>query len=145
MLWPHKGREWASLVPILRERLPVLTLGPYAPNERSGPAVWLRCAIAGTLPDLPAPTEEPFILYLPGVARSELRAVEDCPEALAPLAELQYRGAFWSHKNGRDWTVAAFLQAPAGATGGAGVEVATDAATRRDGRRTIQPPKRSRP
>jgi hypothetical protein len=38
--------------------------------------------------------------------------VESCPKELQPLAELQYRGVIWSHRNGRDWTVAGFLRNP---------------------------------
>ena len=43
-----------------------------------------------------------------------------------PLAELQYRGVFWSQANHRDWTVLAFLQS---AEGGLGLDVARDNAT----------------
>jgi hypothetical protein len=39
-----------------------------------------------------------------------LRATEECPDELKPLAELQYRGVFWSQVNGKDWTITAFLQ-----------------------------------
>ncbi len=67
------------------------------------------------------------ILYLPGISRPHLRAVETCPRHLQPLAELQYRGVLWSHRNGKDWTPAAFLQS---SDGGVGVEVAGDSATR---------------
>lgn len=66
------------------------------------------------------------ILYLPGVSRQELRAVAECPPTLMPLAELQYRGAFWSQVNHKDWTVLAFLQS---ADGGLGLDVARDSAT----------------
>ena len=55
------------------------------------------------------------------------RAIEECPRWLQPLAELQYRGVLWTHKNGRDWTIAAFLQSP---DGGLGIPVAADNATR---------------
>ena len=37
-------------------------------------------------------SDGPLIIYLPGVPRSELRAVDSCPPELAPIAELQYRG-----------------------------------------------------
>ena len=47
------------------------------------------------------------IIYLPGVSRATLRATEDCPQELKPLAELQYRGVIWSQANCKDWTVAA--------------------------------------
>jgi hypothetical protein len=50
----------------------------------------------------------------------------ECPPALMPLAELQYRGAFWSQVNHKDWTVLAFLQS---ADGGLGLDVARDNAT----------------
>jgi hypothetical protein len=69
----------------------------------------------------------PPVVYLPGVSRPQMRAVEDCPKPLQPLAELQYRGVLWSHRNGKDWTVAGFLQST---DGGLGIEVGTDAMTR---------------
>ena len=53
VLWPDKERQWEPLLAILRERLPhLLTLGPYAANSGSGPAIWLRCMIARTLPEV---------------------------------------------------------------------------------------------
>ncbi len=44
-----------------------------------------------------------------GYGKQDLRAIESCPKPLQPLAELQYRGTLWVHRNGRDWTVAGFL------------------------------------
>lgn len=108
VLWTDKERHWKSIVPSLRHRIPLLTLGPYNSGSHSGPAIWLRCAIAGTLPEVELQEGTP-VIYLPGVARADLRAVEDCPRELQPLAELQYRGVIFSHPNGRDWTPAAFL------------------------------------
>jgi hypothetical protein len=43
------------------------------------------------------------------VARQELRAGADCPVLHQPLVELQYRGKVWHQRNGRDWTIEAFL------------------------------------
>ena len=135
ILWPDKERAWEGLLPRLRPLLPILTLGPYTPSQpdmRSGPSYWLRCAIAGTVevawPDEYADiaTRIP-ILYLPGVSRADLRAVEDAPRLLQPLTELQYRGVFWSQKNARDWTPYAFLLSK---DGGLGIEIAGDEATR---------------
>jgi hypothetical protein len=74
----------------------------------NGPAIWLRCVIAGALPEVVLPKGPP-VIYLPGVGRADLRAVEDCPTELQLLAELQYRGVVFSHPNGRDWTPAALL------------------------------------
>lgn len=109
ILWTDEERHWERLVALrLRAGLPIVTLGVYDPATRTGPAIWLRCALAGVLPDLEI--DKVPILYLPGVSRAMLRAVEDCPKDLQPLAELQYRGAFFSHPNGKDWTPAAFLQ-----------------------------------
>ncbi len=127
ILWPDKEHQWEPVLPVLRERLPhLLTLGPYAAHCKTGPAIWLRCMIGRTLPEANWSEKIIPILYLPGVSRQELRAVAECPPALMPLAELQYRGAFWSQMNHKDWTVLAFLQS---ADGGLGLDVARDTAT----------------
>lgn len=126
VLWPDQERLWEPLIARLRVQLPsLLTFGPYRPAQRSGPAYWLRCMLARTLAD-PLPEDATPIIYLPGVSRADLRAVEECPRPLQPLAELQYRGVIWSHRNGREWTPAGFLQA----ADGAAVELASDASTR---------------
>jgi hypothetical protein len=49
------------------------------------------------------------ILYLPGFGRHHLRAIEDCAAEVRLVAEMQYRGAWFSQGNGRDWTPLAFL------------------------------------
>src|SRR6266849_5467898 len=126
VLWTDKDRQWEPLLPLLRERLPLLTLGQYKSAELTGPAYWLRCVIAGTLPEPLLEAEVTPIIYLPGISKQELRAVEDTPKLLQPLAELQYRGVLWTHKNGRDWTVIAFIQS----TDGLGIEVGTDSGTK---------------
>jgi hypothetical protein len=115
VLWPDEKREWEALAPRLRAVLShFFVLGPYDPANRTGPAIWLRCVLAGKVPDAPVPAGTAPILYLPGVSRSLLRATEDCPNELKPLAELQYRGVFWSQVNSKDWTISAFLQAEKG-------------------------------
>lgn len=127
ILWPDKERQWESALPVFRERLPhLLTFGRFAPNSKTGPSIWLRCMIARTLPEANWPEKATPIIYLPGVSRQDLRAVAECPPALVPLAELQYRGAFWSQVNHKDWTVLAFLQS---ADGGLNLDVARDVAT----------------
>ena len=72
------------------------------------------------------PADAVPIIYLPGVSRPTLRATDECPPELSPLAELQYRGVFWSQNNGKDWTVTAFLQAE---KGGLNLRIARDNAT----------------
>lgn len=127
VLWPDKERQWEQLLPRLRAALPILTLGMYAPEERTGPAYWLRTMIARALPDDGLLPDVTPIVYMPGVGKQEIRAVEECPRPLQPLAELQYRGTLWTQKNGRDWTLAAFVQS---ADGGLGIEMSGDVATR---------------
>ncbi len=126
ILWTDPGREWEGLLPVLRRRLPELfALGPYEPETRTGPAIWLRCVVDGTLQPPGGPVERTTILYLPGFERGQLRAGEACPEAVRPLVELLYRGILWNHPNGKDWTVAAFL----GSRRGVGLDIAADRAT----------------
>ena len=45
ILWPDKDRQWEPVLSLLRGRMPhLLTLGPYSPNSKTGPAIWLRWA-----------------------------------------------------------------------------------------------------
>ena len=118
VLWPDEARQWEPLIPELSGRLPILTLGDYEPNQRTGPAYWIRCMIARTLPEDILQEDDVPVIYLPGFGKQDLRAIEDCPKPLQPLAELQYRGSLWVHPNGRDWSVVGFLHsigAPIGA------------------------------
>jgi hypothetical protein len=135
ILWTDERREWESLVPRLRVVLPqFLTLGAFDQANRVGPALWLRCLLAGRVPEVTIPPDVVPIIYLPGVSRPTMRATEDCPSELRPLAELQYRGVFWSQYNGKDWTIAAFLQS---GRGGLGLDVARDRATAASIRRAL--------
>ena len=110
LLWTDADGQWKPLLPVLQRTLIQLyLLGPYAPDERQGPVIWLKCIVDRTLPDV-APKEGVVpILYLPNVGRQDLRAASDCDPILQPLVELQYRGGVWHQRNGRDWTVEAFL------------------------------------
>ena len=128
ILWTDSAEHWQVVVPQLRRLIPHLfTLGDYEPATNTGPAIWLRCIIDGTVnaPSVAAATVP--VLYLPGVGRRELGAAQNSPPHLKPLIELQYRGVCWTQTNGKDWTVEAFL---ASKSGGLGLDVARDAATR---------------
>src|SRR4051812_30500899 len=86
VLWTDPDKLWEPLIPRLRERLPVLTLGDYDVKERRGPGTWIRCELGnanGTSNDHP-------IIYLPGVERTDLRAIESCPSTLRAIAEVQF-------------------------------------------------------
>jgi len=127
VLWTDKERQWEPVINKLQELLPELViLGDYDPEKMTGPVIWIKCVIAHTLAEIILPEDSIPIIYLPGVSRSDLRAIESCPEWLQGLAELQYRGTFWSQHNGKDWTVNAFL---ASKIGGLGLDVAKDEKT----------------
>ena len=126
ILWPDPDRQFEPLLGRLRAAMPELyCLGDFAPDERTGPAIWLRCVLGGSIPHASF-GKHVIVFYLPGVAKGELRAVEQCPRLLQPLAALQFRGELFQHGNGRDWTVAAFLSA---GKEGLALEVAEDQAT----------------
>lgn len=126
VLWPDDSCQWEPLVPLLRELHPAfLTLGEYDQEKRTGPAIWIRCLLAGELEAADWPEGTIPIVYMPGVSRQMLRAVETCPRELQPLAELQYRGVLWSQVSARDWTILAFLKSK----DGLGLDVAQDHAT----------------
>jgi len=134
VLWPDRDRAWATGLEQLQQRVPNLfVLGSYDPEHRTGPAIWLKTAIAGALPEV-APKGVP-VIYLPGVSRAELRAIESCPRDLQPLAELQYRGVFWSQANAKDWTLSAFLSSK---NGGLSLDVAQDKATQEALRQALE-------
>jgi len=128
VLWPDKDRQWEKAIPLLKQEMPgLLSLGKYNPETRTGPAIWLRCAIAGKIPNIPIPDGKAAIIYLPGVSRQDLRAVESCPEELKPLVELQFRGTIWSQYNGKDWTLLSYLVSD---KGGLNLDVAQDNETK---------------
>jgi hypothetical protein len=150
ILWPDRDRQWEAVIPVLQAELPeLLILGDYVPEKRIGPAIWLRCVMAGFFEPQIDTDEHGLekndstnicvnlcesvvpILYLPGVSRQDLRAVESCPERLKPLAELQYRGVIWSQINAKDWTILAWLKSD---QGGLGLDVAQD----KDARNAMQ-------
>ena len=127
LLWTDPDGQWRPLIPALMKALPEFyALGDYAPDKRQGPVIWLKCVVERTLPDAAPETGATPILYLPEVSRQTLRAADDCDAMLQPLVELQYRGGVWHQRNGRDWTVEAFLVSD----DALGLDVARDAATR---------------
>jgi hypothetical protein len=127
LLWADPDRQWVDLVGRLQTALPHLfVLGDFKPDKRTGPAIWLRCVVDRVLTDVELEAGAVPVFYLPGVARQALRAGDECPRNLQPLVELQYRGRVWHQRNGRDWTVDAFLVSEDGLA----LDVAQDARTR---------------
>ncbi|MCR9115476.1 MAG: BREX-1 system phosphatase PglZ type B [bacterium] len=128
ILWPDGERQFEPVIARLMQEMPELcVLGDYAPEQRTGPAIWLRLVIADKIDEARMPAGQTPIIYLPGVRRQDLRAVDECDEKLKPLAELQYRGTIWSQVNNKDWTILAFLSS---SQGGLGLKVAQDSGTK---------------
>ncbi|MCP9925848.1 BREX-1 system phosphatase PglZ type B [Synechococcus lacustris C3-12m-Tous] len=126
-LWTDPRGEWKPLIPLLRQKLPeLLCLGDYDPEQQQGPALWLRCLVDGSLPPAEAAAGKLPVIYLPGISRQELRAGEGCPWTLEPLIELMFRGSLWLQRNGRDWTLPAFL----GSSDALGLDLSGDQATK---------------
>lgn len=133
VLWPDEEKAWLDVLPKLRMSVPeLLTLGAYDAATRTGPAIWIKAMLGrcekgeAVLPQANWASGVVPIVYLPGVGRQHLRAIEECPRELKPLCELVFRGAMWTQISGKDWTPRAFLQS---AEGGLGLSLAGDAAT----------------
>jgi hypothetical protein len=128
ILWTDADGQWEPIVSKLRPVMPeLLTLGAYRPDQKTGPAIWLRCVIERNLPDVTLPEGAIPVVYMPKVSRQTLRAADECLDELKPMVELQYRGAVWTQVNGKDWTVEAFLLTE---DGGLGLDVSRDQKTR---------------
>jgi len=124
LLWPDETCQWEPVVARITEQLPIVALGDFDPALNRGPAYWVRCVVAGTLPA--GLGDGVPVVYLPGVGRSSVRAIDSCSPHLAPIAELQYRSQWFSHPNARDWSVRALLTH---ASRGVGLQIADDAET----------------
>lgn len=107
LLWPDSARQWEGAIEPLRQRRRVLTLGSHDPSQGSGPALWLRCIVAGTV-DVEGPDGLP-VIYLPDVSRDNLRSVQSDDQRLAPLAPLEHRSQWFTQTSGKDWTIRALL------------------------------------
>ena len=128
ILWPDSESQWTEVIGTLQEKLPyLLVYGPHDPTKRQGPAIWLKCMIAKTLPDAAWSDEIIPIIYLPGVAKSDLRNVENAVFNFQPLLEYQYTGTMFLQENGREWSILAFVE---NSTSGLGVKMAKDNQTR---------------
>jgi hypothetical protein len=60
MLWPDEQRQWEALLPVLRETCPcLLTLGEYNPEERTAPAIRIKCMLGRRLEASPYGPQKP--------------------------------------------------------------------------------------
>lgn len=135
ILWPDPENQWSEVISVLQEALPQLLIyGPYNPDKKQGPAIWLKCMIAKALPEANWDAEAIPIIYLPGVAKSDLRNVENAVFNFQPLLEYQYTGTLFIQENGREWTILAFVENP---VNGLGIKVAKDNATKEALKKTL--------
>jgi hypothetical protein len=134
IIWTDPEEDWKTIIEDLKQKIPELyEYGPYEPEIRRGPAIWLKCIEARTIPVNHAEGAIP-IFYLPSVSLKELKDAENCPVLLQPLVEYLYRGSSWHHPNGRDWTLFAFLSSD---TGGLGFDISKDEDTKNALKRTL--------
>ena len=129
VFWPDPDRAWEPVIGDLQEAVPILVLGDYDPAKAQGPAMWLRAVLAA--PDkveLPAYLAEhdarnPWVIYLPGIARSGLTDAANLDAALAPLVDVALRSVWWPSAHGQvPWTPHSFL----GSKHGVGLDLGGD-------------------
>ena len=128
ILWPDPENQFTDVIEILQNEMPQLLLyGSYEPAKKQGPSIWLKCMVAKMLPEANWPDGVIPIIYLPGVAKSDLRNVEEAGLDFQPLIEYQYTGVLFMQENGREWSILAFVENP---LNGLGIKVAKDTATK---------------
>lgn len=128
ILWPDPENQWEDVIGALQQNLPQLLIyGEYDPSSMRGPSIWLKCMVAKSLPEADWESGTIPIIYLPGVAKSDLRNVEEAGLFFQPLIEYQYTGVLFLQENGREWSIMAFVENP---VNGLGLKTAKDAATK---------------
>src|ERR1035437_18898 len=84
VLWPDETWQWQPIIGLVRDRRLVLELGDYDADALRGPAYWIRGILDGEI-IVPIPTAGAVpIVYLPGYARSDIRAVEEADARMKP-------------------------------------------------------------
>ena len=128
ILWPDPEYQWSEVIAVLQASLPQLLIyGKYDPAKKQGPAIWLKCMAAKTIPSANWEEDITPIIYLPGISKNDLRNVEDAGLEFQPLLEYQYTGTMFTQDNAREWTILAFVENP---VNGLGLKIAKDAATK---------------
>ncbi|MBK7341706.1 MAG: BREX-1 system phosphatase PglZ type B [Saprospiraceae bacterium] len=128
ILWPDPDRQFEAVIPVLQQSLPeLLVLGPHQSGKKQGPAIWMKCMIARSLPEAVWPETATPILYLPGMTKQDFKNIPVADPHIQPLMEYQYTGTLFTQKNGREWTVLAFME---NEQDGMGLRVAQDNVTK---------------
>ncbi|MCB0520334.1 MAG: BREX-1 system phosphatase PglZ type B [Lewinellaceae bacterium] len=128
ILWPDPERQFEQVIPALQRTFPALLIfGAFQPEKKQGPAIWLKCMVARTLPEAEWPEKTIPIIYLPGMSKGDFRNIAVAGLDVQPLMEYQYSGTLFTQVNGREWTVLAFME---NEQAGLGLNVAQDSATK---------------
>lgn len=128
ILWPDPERQWTEVIAILQAEFPQLLIyGPYDPLKKQGPSIWIKCMVSQTLPEINWNQDATPIIYLPGVAKNDLRNVENTGLNFQPLLEYQYTGTLFTQENGKEWSILAFVENP---NNGLGLKVLKDTVTK---------------
>ncbi len=132
VLWTDADGQWRPVVEQLRGMMPeLLTLGDYDTDSRIGPAIWLRTVIEPTVradkfPDLAWPSGTVPIICMPGSEPTRTPGSRGVPRHAQAAGRASVSWRVWTQKNGKDWTIRAFLVSD---DGGLGLDVADDRVT----------------
>ncbi|MCK9311558.1 MAG: BREX-1 system phosphatase PglZ type B [Bacteroidales bacterium] len=111
ILWPDPESQWLDVIPVIQKELPQLLIyGNYDTSKKQGPAIWIKCMVAKTLPEANWEDSVTPIIYLPGISKNDFRNVETASLALQPLLEYQYTGTLFTQENGKEWTILALVE-----------------------------------
>ena len=128
ILWPDPDNQWLPIIDTLRSEIPgFLTFGQFKPEEKKGPAIWIKCMVNKALSEADWEDDDIPVVYLPGIAKADFKDIEEASNLLQPLMEYQFTGNLWLQENGKEWTILAFMQ---NEDQGLGLDIARDSATK---------------
>ena len=128
ILWLDPEKQWQSIITPLQQQMQhLLILGDYEKEKRTGPAIWLKCMVSKTLAEATWSERQTPVIYMPGISKQDFKNISNGSTPLLPLMEYQYTGVLWLHRNGKEWTVNAFLM---DSENGLGIKLQQDQATK---------------
>lgn len=128
LLWPDPEKQWEAIIPELQKSIKeLIVLGNYNPESKQGPAIYIKCLVARTLPEANWSEADVPIIYLPGYSKNDIKNLSTAALEYQPLMEYQYTGTMWLQENGKEWTINAFLQ---NKSEGLNLSVSQDSVTR---------------
>jgi hypothetical protein len=111
LLWPDPDKQWEPIIRELQKTVKeLLVLGDYKPEAKQGPAIYIKCMVARTLPEADWSDNIVPILYIPGLSKNDIKNISIAQLEYQSLMEYQFTGTIWLQENGKEWTINAFLQ-----------------------------------